>query len=143
MLDEHEKERMSSDDQTTKPASIGATSDSSPIRSLLGTYEPGERHGWPLLAEVMSEVPEYAAFRRFRDLNAKNLLYYQVQLANLREEILKEEDQVPLHDDLQRYGVLAEKANTRYHKLMLELRQLLREYSTYCFLALNIHFRSQ
>lgn len=128
MLDEHEKKRVSSENHNSRPASLGATSNASP--TSLASYEPGERHGWPLLAEVMSDVPEYAAFRRFRDLNAKNLLYYQAQLSSLREDISREEEQVALENDLKQYDVLTKKTNGNYHKLMMDLRQLLREYST-------------
>jgi len=43
--------------------------------------------GWPRLAELMAMKPGLESFSRFRELNVKNLLYYQVQLAALEEDL--------------------------------------------------------
>lgn len=43
--------------------------------------------GWPSLAKEMAEVPEFEAFSRFRELNIKNLLYYQVEIACLEAKL--------------------------------------------------------
>ena len=47
--------------------------------------------GWPQLAVFMTKTPDFAAFSRFRDLNIKSLLYYQVQLTLLRKELQDKE----------------------------------------------------
>lgn len=49
--------------------------------------EPPLDRGWPLLARVMEKYPEFEAFARFRELHVKNLLYYQVELDYIREEL--------------------------------------------------------
>ena len=40
--------------------------------------------GWPLLARLMTARPYFEAFSRFEELNVKNLLYYQVELAAIQ-----------------------------------------------------------
>ena len=47
--------------------------------------------GWPRLARKMTETLEYESFRRFRELNVKNLLYYQVEIAEMEAELRKVE----------------------------------------------------
>ncbi|KAK5656089.1 hypothetical protein OQA88_5228 [Cercophora sp. LCS_1] len=47
--------------------------------------------GWPLVARLMEKQPELEAFGRFRELNIKNLLYYQVELDFLRTTLEDEE----------------------------------------------------
>jgi hypothetical protein len=77
----------------------------------------------------MAQVPEYAAFPRFRELNVKSLLYYQAQLKSLQQKILLQEQESTLN--MRRYDHLVEDTDSDHHKLHLELRILLREYSTY------------
>jgi len=57
--------------------------------------------GWPLVARLMDKQPELEAFGRFRELNVKNLLYYQVELEFLRKALEDEEvrDASGSHDD--------------------------------------------
>jgi hypothetical protein len=43
-------------------------------------------HGWPELAQLMAQNADLQAFT---DLNVKSLLYYQVELTDLREELRK------------------------------------------------------
>ncbi|KAF1962753.1 hypothetical protein CC80DRAFT_541911 [Byssothecium circinans] len=54
-------------------------------------YELKPVDGWPKLAQVMAKTPDFAAFPRFRELNVKSLLYYQVQLTVLQKELWKRE----------------------------------------------------
>lgn len=75
----------------------------------------------------MSETPEFAAFSKFSELNTKNLLYYQVQLKNLEQQIFKAEEEETVDTD--RYPQLAEDAGGSYHELLMQLRKLLHEYS--------------
>jgi hypothetical protein len=39
----------------------------------------------------MAKTPDFAAFPRFRDLNIKSLLYYQVELTKLRDKLRVQE----------------------------------------------------
>ena|SRR5256885_1770 len=45
--------------------------------------------GYPKLAHHMGLFPELAIFRRFKELNCKNLLYYQAELIELEHELRK------------------------------------------------------
>ena len=44
-------------------------------------------HGWPELASLMADHPEFVAFPAFRKLNIKSLLYYQCQLSKMEEDL--------------------------------------------------------
>lgn len=59
-------------------------------------WDPGEiptqaHQGWPHLAEVMAASPALAAFPRFRELNIKSLLYYQIELHQLKRDLNTQE----------------------------------------------------
>ncbi|KAJ4986323.1 hypothetical protein SVAN01_08140 [Stagonosporopsis vannaccii] len=96
------------------------------IRNL--TRPEHEREpGWPLLAKKMADVPEFAAFSRFRELNVKNLLYYQAELKVVEDQLLTHEEHT--NTDTTCYEDLAENANSCYHRLMMTNRKLLREYN--------------
>jgi len=84
--------------------------------------------GWPHLAQLMAEIPEFAAFPRFKDLNTKNLLYYQAELKNLREQLHDQEHTSP-EKYAQRADVLMKHEETEHYKLIIKLRTLLAEYS--------------
>lgn len=64
--------------------------------------------GWPLLAQVMEKNPEFEAFARFRELNVKNLLYYQVELDYLgdmlRMQELRDSNPVARHATDQKFS---------------------------------------
>ncbi|KAH8592287.1 hypothetical protein B0O99DRAFT_517767 [Bisporella sp. PMI_857] len=47
--------------------------------------------GWPRLALLLSQTPDFAAFSRFRDLNIKSLLYYQTELTILKRKLHRAE----------------------------------------------------
>lgn len=47
--------------------------------------------GWPRVAAEMEKRPIFQSFERFRQLNIKMLLYYQVELAMLQERLEMEE----------------------------------------------------
>jgi hypothetical protein len=44
-------------------------------------------HGYPALANLMFNNPGFESFRPFRDLHIKSLLYYQVKLDTIRNEL--------------------------------------------------------
>ncbi|KAK4187142.1 putative isoleucyl-tRNA synthetase [Podospora australis] len=43
--------------------------------------------GWPLLAKLMAKKSDFEAFDRFEELNVKNLLYFQVELAKIQRKL--------------------------------------------------------
>lgn len=43
--------------------------------------------GWPQVAKLLAQVPEFQSFQAFTDLNMKSLLYYQGELEDLRQEL--------------------------------------------------------
>jgi hypothetical protein len=86
--------------------------------------------GYPKLAALMSKDEDYIIFRRFSNLNARNLLYLQDELVTLENQLES------IDSDLQRIGerdVL--KSRERFcedigrKELVLEIRRLLAEYS--------------
>lgn len=47
--------------------------------------------GWPLLAKLMANEADFEAFSRYEELNVKNLLYYQVELASIKLRLERRE----------------------------------------------------
>lgn len=47
--------------------------------------------GYPKLARFIGERPGFAIFRRFSELNARNLLYLQAELLDIEEELYETE----------------------------------------------------
>jgi hypothetical protein len=89
--------------------------------------------GYPSIARKMGEFPDLAAFRRFRALNAKNLLYYQAELIVLELKLHQEEiEGNRLHPD-KAYGLtdwrFLKLANEQQWETVKEIRTLLKEYS--------------
>ncbi|KAF1924860.1 uncharacterized protein M421DRAFT_95190 [Didymella exigua CBS 183.55] len=110
----------SSDHGTTRTQSVRSSGGNTPK-----DYKPQERDGWPKLAHKMADIPEFAAFPRFRDLNTRNLLYYQAQLQSLRTHIMQVEENL----NLTCYAHVLEDADSEYHELLTKLRCLLHEYN--------------
>ncbi|KAJ4338826.1 hypothetical protein N0V87_003741 [Didymella glomerata] len=81
----------------------------------------------------MAKVPEFAAFPRFKDLNVKSLLFYQVQLKSIRLKILRMEEEEG--NNMERYDHLVDDVDSAYHNLLLQLRSLLREYNAHSLIA--------
>ncbi|APA10290.1 hypothetical protein SS1G_07260 [Sclerotinia sclerotiorum 1980 UF-70] len=71
----------------------------SPISQLQFTSGPWEKAtdpskdlekplpGWPLVSKLIADYPDLEAFKAFRALNIKSLLYYQAELENLRMKL--------------------------------------------------------
>jgi hypothetical protein len=97
--------------------------------------EHRERYGWPRLAEIMADVPEFAAFPRYRDLNLRNLLYYKAQIDSLKIKILRQEEEQTLR--LERFDIIANEhlvepdSVKTYRQMLIDLRTLLSGYSKY------------
>jgi hypothetical protein len=56
-------------------------------------------NGHERLASIMGLIPETAIFRRFATLNAKNILYYQAELAYLERRLKRVAEQDRMSDD--------------------------------------------
>lgn len=65
----------------------GAEHQPTPSLASIAIEEPIPAEGWLDLARLMTKTPDFAAFSRFHDLHIKNLLYYQVELSVLREQL--------------------------------------------------------
>lgn len=92
--------------------------------------------GWPRLALLMAKTPDFAAFSRFRELNIKSLLYYQVQLKMLRNDLHKQEyvDNGSRKESgpekyAERADFLIMDENSEQFKLIKKIRRVLKEYS--------------
>ncbi|KAM7215389.1 putative isoleucyl-tRNA synthetase [Rhypophila decipiens] len=104
---------------------------------------PSRIEGWPLLAELMAQNPAFEGFARFRSLNVKNLLYYQVELTKLEDDLRDREieDMDPGNDDFQgeqKWSEIHENPEIMISNKKLphqqwakvqEIRKLLREYN--------------
>lgn len=96
--------------------------------------------GYPKLARFIGERPGYAIFRRFSDLNARNLLYMQAELLDLEEDLWESEVDDARDQDLKalqfsmrriRSGKFEEgdsKIRQRW-ELYRDMRSLLKEYN--------------
>lgn len=94
--------------------------------------------GWPRLAQLMATTPDFAAFSRFRDLNVKSLLYYQVELTELRKSLDKLERSNCYNGDSEvreyanRADYLIDSRHDKHHAqwdLVVRMRELLKEYN--------------
>jgi hypothetical protein len=105
------------------------------------------------LAALMARYPEVMILRKYADLNAKNLLYYQAELASLEQELQEIEDEdrksnaLPRHQFDRRWSTLAQAQSTNVEsqggradvvncsrdglqwQVFLKLRRVLFEYS--------------
>jgi len=103
--------------------------------------EPPLDEGWPLLARLMEKNPEFEAFARFRELNVKNLLYYQVELDYVSDLLRREElrDRKLAHMDAKREFSKCplkmikkyedEEGKCKQWEYVLRMRRCLREYN--------------
>ena len=111
--------------------------DSAGPRPAIVEEEPDKVRGWPRLAQKMAEKRGLESFARFRELNIKNLFYYQAELATLQCQLKFIED-----DDAGKYtyakdaGELmcpldaTEEPQAREQRdLVLKIRTLLKDYS--------------
>jgi hypothetical protein len=99
--------------------------------------ELGPPRGYPQVATFMGDHPELAMVRRFRGLNARNLLYLQAELVQIEKELLQCErddanNKVDPYKSYYRldYKILAEQQlGDTQHDLILKMRAKLKEYS--------------
>lgn len=137
-LEGHGERRTSTETATSRSRSGQREAATQPSFTYGHRAPMKDRPGWPRLAELMAHTPEFAAFPRFRELNTRNLLYYQVELQLLQRQIELQEEDDKLN--IERYDELVEEGDSAYHSSLLKLRVLLREYST--SLVFNFYVRS-
>ena len=82
--------------------------------------------GYPSVAALVSKSYDFAIFRKFRYLNARNLLYLQAELIDLENE-LQTLDQSLRVDQLNSWKPFFEDQEAR--ALALRIRKTLEEYS--------------
>lgn len=92
--------------------------------------------GWPQLAQLMANTPDFAAFPRFRDLNVKSLLYYQCELHSLQKKLHKLEHADKAHPQRKRYSLYADYLVNEVNaseqlETIRKIRKVLKEYSTF------------
>lgn len=101
--------------------------------------------GWPSLAKLVNEKPDFEAFQSFKDLNIKMLLYYQGELHYLRMMLHEQEWEdsttrsriANCEDDalnLRIEQILRSKGHDepearRQYDLIIQIRELLEKYS--------------
>ena len=112
------------------------------VESLAAELEPPR--GYPQVATFMGVHPEMAMVRRFRGLNARNLLYLQAELVQIEKELLKleredakakEDPYKPFYAVDYKYLAVEQPGNTQL-ELILKMREKLKEYS----MLYNIYF---
>jgi hypothetical protein len=89
-------------------------------------------NGYPKLAALQGKEPEYIVLRKFRSLNAKNLLYLQSDIIELEQQLDQVDKELAASnckDDLRSCPSFM--ADHRRRNLVLEIRTLLRDYSQY------------
>ena len=132
LAQEHIGQRPSTEHGDCEPQDPSVSSGSSMSSKRDGHQE---RYGWPRLAEIMADVPAFAAFPRYRDLNLRNLLYYKAQIDSLKMRILKQEEEQTL--ELERFDIIADEqlvepdSVKKYRQMLTDLRKLLSGYSKY------------
>jgi len=125
------------------------TSPAEPSISNEGTNppDPFDDHvmGYPKMAARMGLIPETAMFRRFGGLNARNLLYFQCELAEIEDE-LKELDWENHKSTAGKKNMYARDyywleaatakrdGDVRQIGLVLKMREMLKEYSMHIVL---------
>ena len=97
---------------------------------------PIARTGYPKLADYIGTEPQLAIFKRFGSLNAENLLFMQLEIANLEQELreivandLRDEDET-VRKSVNSWRLLqqAGKDSAQWRK-RVEIREKLKEYS--------------
>lgn len=101
--------------------------------------------GYDRLGQLMGELPETTAFRRFGALSAEDLLYRQAELVELERSLreCQKEDKESGHEDRERYAFNWDKLqrsgdddaregndNIQWDTI-LEIRQKLKEYRAF------------
>ncbi len=78
------------------------TTDTVSVASELA--KSGSPPGYPQVADFMGEYPTLAMVRRFRGLNARNLLYLQAELVHIENRLLELEKADAQNDVTKQYA---------------------------------------
>jgi hypothetical protein len=92
--------------------------------------------GYFKVARFMGRQDEYAMFRRFKTLNAQNLLYLQAELVHLEDQLysLAQRDSVKRIIPIKDWWTLShseEVDDSDHWKKVMEIREKLEQYSLY------------
>ncbi|KAI0134161.1 hypothetical protein BJ170DRAFT_690464 [Xylariales sp. AK1849] len=91
--------------------------------------------GYARISKLMGGQDEYAIFRRFRDLNTRNLLYLQAELTHLEKELEGIATRDSLHPDRVYFSKdwwslsQSEDEDSEQWEKVLEIRETLDEYN--------------
>jgi hypothetical protein len=96
----------------------------------------GSPPGYPQVADFMREYPTLAMVRRFRGLNARNLLYLQAELVLIEKRLLELEKADAKNDATKQYArdyrwlmpSVGEEGGEQW-QLIQKMREKLKEYS--------------
>jgi hypothetical protein len=107
-------------------------------------------HGWPAMAHLLFKKPGFEFFQDFRDLQIKNLVYYQGQLLQIRKELHQVEWENHWNGNFDPRENLYENMGFRFRNenhednrqlvMIKKLRTILREYSELLFLFVLLLF---
>jgi hypothetical protein len=92
--------------------------------------------GYPAIAQIMCNHDELAIFRRFRELNALDLLYAQAELTHLEDDLVElravdkaHPEKALYHRDWWSLAHSTEDENKEQWQKVLEIRKKLEAYS--------------
>jgi hypothetical protein len=87
--------------------------------------------GYPKIAAFISKDNDFAVFRRFRQLNTRNILYLQSELMQLETELQSIDQALASSspDDLKSWDRFKSEESRR--RLMVKVGNVLKEYSTF------------
>jgi hypothetical protein len=103
--------------------------------------DAGAVSGYPKMADLIGGNPELLMVRRFRALNARNILYLQAELQIIEEQLLRLESIDARSENPEKmmyskdYWSLMESAKQEDHEqwvLIQKMKEKLKEYSRYC-----------
>lgn len=130
----------------TKPQTTGQVESNSGDVESLPTFagHANRAEGYDRLGQLMGELPETTAFRRFGALSAEDLLYRQAELVELERSLreYQQEDKESGHEDRERYAFNWEKLRRGRDddaadgndgvqwETILEIREKLKDYRT-------------
>ena len=123
--------RSSHSQNTASEPFPGSSDDDSDAESAIPPEDSME--GWPQLAQLMAQTPDFAAFPRFRDLQVKSLLYYQCELSTLRKKLHeleftdKAKRNKPYNENVDR--MIRDRQTSDQFKTIEQIRIVLKKYS--------------
>ena len=112
------------------------TTTTSTVSAAAELGKSGPPPGYPKIADFMGQYPTLAMVRRFKGLNARNLLYLQAELVLIEKRLLEIEKADAKNEDTKQYArdyewlmMSAETEGNEQWKLIQKMREKLKEYS--------------